>query len=480
MQPGSPFHLIETLGSCQVGNVWSAVDAQGRSLTVAVLDASVAADQRWREAFAEAANLLSREGRPPFLYADFSASAPFVAYAVDGFMGAEQVFQALGMEYQLVPPDVEYALPPVNETPAAAEPYADLLQQPGAAVPDPPTAPVADNAPAPAPGADHAPADLEATQPTAPSSAPPGPWTVESPAALPPQPVSPPQSQYPPIQPVSASPMPVSGSPIPVSATPHSPMPFSPAPHSPSSGPIPPAGPAPYDPYYPGPAASPKRRTGLIVGAVALVVIVLLGGGGFVAWQALGNEKEEPRTLPTATSAAPLPTVSPLQPGLEPPRVGDWPVWPVYAKGAQVATHDLDGLGFKLTLPANWECTPGGQAEGFVKYNCGAKPSVGVEIGGELIVRDCPQPCDDQRQVDMRKAEEAWGLQWRFAGEYAVLAETVKLDGGTRYGLVIVAFWRSTPEGAIDRQLVFRMTSPSDWLNDLRRVANGVRDQTKF
>jgi hypothetical protein len=213
---------------------------------------------------------------------------------------------------------------------------------------------------------------------------------------------------------------------------------------------------------------------------IGLVVIVLLGGGGYVGWRALGNEKEEPQTLPTATSAAPLPTVSPLQPGLEPPRIGDWPAWPVYAKDAPVATHDFAGLGFKVTLPANWECAPGGQAEGFAKYNCGAKPSVGVEIGGEVIVRDCPQPCDEQRQVAMRKAEEAWGLQWRFAGEYAVLAETVKLEGGTRYGLVIVAFWRSTPEGAIDRQLVFRMTSPTGWLNDLRRVANSIRDQTKF
>ena len=74
MQPGTPFQFLQMLGSCQVGKVWSAVDAQGRAVTVAVLDAPVAADQRWREAFASTANALKgRDGRPNFLHADFSA-----------------------------------------------------------------------------------------------------------------------------------------------------------------------------------------------------------------------------------------------------------------------------------------------------------------------------------------------------------------------------------------------------------------------
>ena len=62
----------------------------------------------------------------------------------------------------------------------------------------------------------------------------------------------------------------------------------------------------------------------------------------------------------------------------------------------------------------------------------------------------------------LRKAEEAWGLQWRAAGQYVVLVETVKLNGAKRYGVVVVAFWRSEPDGAVDRQLVLRMTAPTD------------------
>ena len=94
--PGAPYQLIEPVGSCQVGTVWSAVDEHGRALTVAVLDAGAAIDPRWREAFANAANAQ----QAGFVHADFAAAAPWVAYVVSGGPGAERVFLALGMDYR--------------------------------------------------------------------------------------------------------------------------------------------------------------------------------------------------------------------------------------------------------------------------------------------------------------------------------------------------------------------------------------------
>lgn len=80
----------------------------------------------------------------------------------------------------------------------------------------------------------------------------------------------------------------------------------------------------------------------------------------------------------------------------------------------------------------------------------------------------------------MRAAEEAWGLRWRNAGQYATVVETLKANNTTRYGLVVVAYWRSVPEGGLDRQLVLRMTGPAAWNDELRRVANAARDSARF
>ncbi|MFC7548038.1 hypothetical protein [Plantactinospora sp. GCM10030261] len=138
-----------------------------------------------------------------------------------------------------------------------------------------------------------------------------------------------------------------------------------------------------------------------------------------------------------------------------------------------------EGLGFGFTAPANWTCNPAGSAEGEVKYNCGGSIGDNQEIGGELIVRECPD-CDEARRVALRQAEEAWGQQWRSGGPYVVLAETTKLDGANAYGVVVVAFWRSNPDGAIDRQLVLRMTSPVEWVDVIRRVVGSIRANARF
>jgi len=170
-----------------------------------------------------------------------------------------------------------------------------------------------------------------------------------------------------------------------------------------------------------------------------------------------------------------------LHPGLEPPRLGDWPQqWPKFAATDKVTTLSLDGLSFKLTVPAAWRCLLGGTAKGYAKYNCGADISTGQRIGGDMIERDCPQPCDKEQQTTMRTNVEAWGLQWREAGPNVTIAETAKLNDEATYALVLVAYLHSTPGGPPDRQLVLRMTAPINWVNDIRRFANGVRDGAAF
>jgi hypothetical protein len=99
MQAGGSFTLTEALGSSPVGTVWSAVDASGRLATVAVLDPTVASDPPWRDAFAAAATALGTSG-PRLLSANFSASAPWAAFATDDGPGAERVFLTLGVDFQ--------------------------------------------------------------------------------------------------------------------------------------------------------------------------------------------------------------------------------------------------------------------------------------------------------------------------------------------------------------------------------------------
>jgi hypothetical protein len=599
MQPGNPYHLIEAVGSCQVGSVWSAIDPQGRSLMVALLDPNVATDLRWREAFQEAANALVQAGEPGYLYADFASSSPWVAYSAENGIGAERVFLALGMDFQPVPPDgvgsLDYTpfepttqvmpgtpaaqAPPAAEVPGAPEPPAAPVT-PGPLPPDmigatstdeaPPTTvfpPVQPGPPAtesaqpvaaqqspaapahPAPAAQSAPDhdDVETTQPTQrmqlPPTAPPAPvnpWADTSPqqadpppvplqaqsapvspppvSSTPPHPISgaphptsgaptsvpphptyvsphptsvPPHPTSVPPHPTSVPPHPTSGAPRPVSGTPMSPaygQPLSPAygQPAPAYGPRPPQGPAPYDPYAPVSPPPRRSRTSLWIGIAVAVLVLIAGGGGVYAWTASGGEPKPPVASASASTLppAPMPTASPLFPGLEPPRKGTWPAqWPKFAATDALRTlSDLDGLDFTLKVPRTWDCSAAGRAEGFAKYNCGISPGTNPELGGELIVRTCPDGCSEERRTTMRQAEEAWGLQWIQSGEFSAYAESssLQIEGEKRYGLVVVAYWRSGAEGSIDRQIVFRMTAPVDGAGQLRRVANYIRDTVIF
>lgn len=401
MQPDGPFRMIEVLGSCPIGTVWSAVDRQGLPLTVALLDG--AEEALWRDAFAAAANSLGRPGSgSPVRYSDLSATNPWVACPADGGPGAELVFLALGQDYHPVPPDTGDAQ---TATPAAGP--VGAFDRHG---PDPVEAgPV-----------DHGPVE-------------------QGPAA--------------------------SGSPWP-------------PPELPVSGPR-------ITPSPPSVARRWRLKSRRTLIAAVAVTVLLVGAGAFTWRWSLDDGPRAQSPRPTAsTRPAPFPTAAPRQPGAEPPQAGRWPTtWPRFVPTDRIRTlTGLDGLGFTVKVPNEWQCVLDGRGPGFARYRCGAAAGGDRQVGGELIVRDCPDQCPRSRQTAMRQAEEAWSLRWVSAGPMAAYAESssLQIDGARRYGLVVVAFWRSGPDGAVDRQLVFRMTAPVQSAGQLRRVAGYLRDTVIF
>lgn len=241
MQPEGPYRFTHALGGSPVGKAWAAIDEQGRFVTVAVLEATVAATPGWREAFAGAADLLAQSPDPvPYTYADFSAAAPWVAYPAEAGPGAEKLFRALGVDYTPAP----MAAPPTSAPPSVSAPPVSAPPQPV-------------------------------------SGGPQAPWAVQT------GPI--------PGQLVSAAPHPISGVPASPAAVTSSP----PAAHiSPVSGPsagtfVPPVGVPPHDPFSSPaqrirPSEPRPRRTGLWIGIAALV-LVLVGGAGAFALTSFGG-----------------------------------------------------------------------------------------------------------------------------------------------------------------------------------------------
>ncbi|MBM0278547.1 hypothetical protein [Micromonospora tarensis] len=444
MQPGSPFQLLKTLGSCREGKVWSAVDAQGRPLTVAILDVNVAADQQWRTSFASMANALrARDGRPSFLHADFMAPAPWVAYAAGSGTEAEQIFLALGLDYR---PGSEPEQARSADSGTAEPPWAKLASsEPVQATPNAGSATSASGGYAPANVADGVGQDHRPTS---------GAGALGS-AHIPPVSV-------PPAPPVSVPP-----------ADPVSPSPFGES----------------YSSNYPALRSTvrkPPRRTGLWVG-IAIAVVVALGAVvGFVVWQP-DDDKPGPSALDPSPSASvssspepvAFPTGAPRKPGVEPPKPGSWPTEPQFADTDRTKSESPPGLGFTLKVPDTWACDARQRGPGFARYLCGiSRPGV-PEVGGEIIVRNCPKPCGDEVQAAYRRAEEAWGLPWVQAGN-ATFAEGPQAAGADRYGLVVVGWWRSSPDGVIDRQIVLRMTATGAQASEVRKVANDIRATLSF
>lgn len=385
MQTAGQYRLQQALSTCEVGDVWSGVGAGGESVTVAVLNELASADDRWRGAFAAAADALANAtaDRLPIVGTDYQGPRPWVACAPERGGGAAQIFEVLGQ--RLVP--VVVAPPEPEPEPAPA--------------------------PEPAPSTTDPEPDNDRTLPlTAP----------------------PPRTQD--IDP------------------PTTPLRFPPS----------------------KPAAKP-RRAGLLV-ALAAVAGLLVGAGGTAAGMSLSDDG----TPAPIASTTPAPTdeqlllATPTAPGIEPPVGGGWPPsWPTF--GSTESTKPmkgLEGVGFDFRVPPTWNCDQVAKAAAAVHYRCG-QPSTG---GGDLTVRTCETPCTEERRTALRQREEAWGLQWTRSGPFATWAETSEIDGKPMYGLVYVAFWRSTPEGQIDRQLVLRLTAPPAAGDQLKKVVNSIREQT--
>ncbi|MEU2662031.1 MULTISPECIES: trypsin-like peptidase domain-containing protein [unclassified Micromonospora] len=275
MQPDGPYRFTHILGTCQVGKAWAAIDAQGRFVTVAVLDAVVANDPRWREAYSAMANVLAQgPGGQAYTYADFSAPAPWVAYPAEAGPGAEKLLRALGVEYHPVSPGPDAPAPvsapsrPVSSQPASTPPH-------------------------PVSGAPH------------PTSAPPhAPWAV--------------QAGPMPEQREASTPNPVSAAPswdAPTTVTPAQPV--ASAPLSPAAQPAA----APYDPFSAQaprirPSEPPKRRAGVWMGVAALILVVALGTGAAV-WVLAPGESAQPGPTPTVGPSA-FPNGAAVNPGLKP------------------------------------------------------------------------------------------------------------------------------------------------------------------
>ncbi len=136
MQPEGPYRFTETLGECQVGRAWAALDGQDRPVTVAVLEGAAAGDQRWREAFANAANVLAQTpGGHRYVNADFAAAEPWIAYPSEEEGAAERLFRSLGMDYQrtptaemLPPPPAAAPVSPPSQLPWVPQPWAMAAQ----------------------------------------------------------------------------------------------------------------------------------------------------------------------------------------------------------------------------------------------------------------------------------------------------------------------------------------------------------------
>jgi hypothetical protein len=132
-------------------------------------------------------------------------------------------------------------------------------------------------------------------------------------------------------------------------------------------------------------------------------------------------------------------------------------------------------------VPSSWECRSVGDTAA-ARYQCGSGFGTVDEIGGDVIVRTCPESlCTGDRRSAMRRVEEAWGQQWYRAGNVFCWAETTAFEGGPpRYGLVMVGYWRSVNDGVLDRQIVVRLTAPADRAAEIQKVVNSVRMEVLY
>jgi hypothetical protein len=456
MPTAGPYRLERQLSSCDVGDVWSGVDPQGRPVTVAQLNELASADDRWRGAFMAAAEALgqSETDRLPVAGADHAGDRPWVACVdEEGSGGAAEIFTVLGQQ-----------LRPVGSAPAPLSAAGDAgLRQTS----DPVRAQSAPVEP-----------------PTVPFQA--VPHAIATPvSAVSAHPVS--------AHPVSAHPVsahPVSTHPVsahPVSSQPVSGYPVSGNPMSglPAFGTPISAVPASGIPTAQREIGKGPRPDRLLVVIVALVALLIGAAGGTALGTGLGDDPDPStgNTPVTYTDAQLLlPSAAPGRPGLSPDPGGAWPSnWPSFDAAGSAGVQevkDLAGLGFDFRMPAAWTCSLAEQAAAAVHYRCGAWQGDVLTSGGDITVRACPAVCDDAARVALRQREEAWGLRWISGNSLRSWADTPQVDGKPEYGMVYVGFFRTTPEGLLDREIVVRMTAPVAAADDVKKLVGNLRDRT--
>ncbi|MEU0153524.1 trypsin-like peptidase domain-containing protein [Micromonospora fulviviridis] len=270
MQPVGPYRFTEALGVCQVGTAWWAIDGQDRLVTVALLDGAAATDQPWREAFANAANAMAHaQGGQRYVNADFTGARPWVAYPAEEGMGAQRLFQNLGMDLH------------------PAEAQADVLIPAAGTVAEPPrqvsAAPIS---PSPTSGPPQLPWAMHAAAPQQQGGVPPQPNPVPQQAVTP---------QRPAPEPVPTSPARVA---VPVQGPPADPF------HQPVRR-IQPSEPG-------GHGAGRGAALWLAVAALALGIVAAVGGVGVTA---VGGSGDDPGA---ATPVDAFPSDAPVNPGLMP------------------------------------------------------------------------------------------------------------------------------------------------------------------
>jgi hypothetical protein len=586
-----PYRLLRTLGACEAGAVWTAFDADGTSVTVAVLDPAAATDARWLHRFAAETNALASSGELPVVSVDFSSPTPWVACGWDeNGPGAARLFLAQGLRYVPVAPSgpTQAAAPtqpaptqpaPTQPAPSqpATRPAPPTLEPPTLAPPtytpsaEPPTltAPSVTPPPVSAPPVSAPPVSPPTLAPPSPSPfessspfesprpfEPPPPFEAPSPfepptlaqataeeptppmrdrpqgqASVPPSPSmftpsptqasrqaradEPPTMQLPTVAAAMASaptvPAPPGSRLAPPPGGPGAPPP-PPPPGAPPAGP--PVGPpgaapatakrgkqpkqpkAPKPPKArrgqkpPPPAAPPvprsrRRRRGRRVLATVALVIAMFAIPAVIALLVIrpdANNTNNPEPGPTSGPGERA-RAAVSGPGIEPPVDGDWPTQWARFQGSDSTKRmsDLEGLGFSFDVPSTWECTKAASDTSTVRYECGAGLGTPDEIGGDIIVRACPEDlCTGERRSAMRKTEEAWGLQWNRAGNVFCWAETTNFVGPPHYGLVMVGYWRSVDAGVLDRQVVVRLTAPTAQTGDIQKVVNSVRTEVRY
>jgi hypothetical protein len=213
---------------------------------------------------------------------------------------------------------------------------------------------------------------------------------------------------------------------------------------------------------------------------------VLGGVVGVLVWRSAGGPPGATGSSPSpsaSVSRSPepiaFPTGAPKKPGAEPPKPGSWPIEPQFDDTDRVRAESPAGFGFTFKVPESWACDARQHGPGFARHVCGiSRPGV-PEVGGEIVVRNCPEPCGEEVRAAYRRAEEAWGLPWSQVGN-ATFVETPQLNGKARYGVVVIGWWRSSPEGPIDRQIVIRMTAAEAQVSEVRKVVNDLRATLSF